>query len=108
MNIEIITKHLVIRPYQTTDFENSVQLYGNAKVMKYFDYGQPLSRESVKTLIEKGCALFKKGNPCGLFSILHQETGEFPGWDQRPAAPPSNPASYAPWLKAEWPLRLFL
>ena len=79
MKIEIKTQHLVMRPYQPIDFENSVQLYGNTKAMKYFDYGQPLSRESVKALTEKGCALFKKGQPFGLFSILHQETMDFVG-----------------------------
>ncbi len=36
--IEIETERLIIQPFQDDDFENSVLLYSDARITKYFDF----------------------------------------------------------------------
>ena len=49
--IEIETEELYIRSYRNNDFEDCVALYGDEKLSKYFDHGQPRSRLEVEDLI---------------------------------------------------------
>lgn len=77
--IKIETDRLLIRPYNTLDFEKSVALYGNPVITKFFDYGIPRSRTEVKKLTEKASKPFSKGHLFGLFSILKKDTMQFIG-----------------------------
>lgn len=78
--IEIETKSLYIRSYRHEDFENCVELYGDAKITRYFDHGKPRSREEVEDLIDqKGLKYFMQGQPFGLFSIFEKKENAFIG-----------------------------
>jgi ribosomal-protein-alanine N-acetyltransferase len=77
--IKIETKHLIIQPFIKGDFENSVILYGDAEITKYFDFGLPRSRDEVKDMVEHYNIFFSKTGYLGLFSVFEKSTMDFVG-----------------------------
>lgn len=80
LQVEMETKRLYIHSYKENDFENCVSLYGNKSITKYFDHGDPRSRNEVASLVrERGNRHFINGEPFGLFSIFRKEDMAFLG-----------------------------
>lgn len=78
--MELSSERLFIRPYQESDFEQSVALYGDPTIIKYFDHGKPFTRDDVRSLIQNsGIKHFQEGRPLGLFSIFKKDDMSFVG-----------------------------
>jgi RimJ/RimL family protein N-acetyltransferase len=79
LQIAFETNRLYVHSYKEEDFEKSLELYGDAQITKYFDYGRPFSSNEVKEWTLK-CAQFpKEGHPFGLFSLFTKEEKDFVG-----------------------------
>lgn len=76
---KIETERLIIQSFQDKDFEDSVLLYGDAEITKYFDFGTTRSRNEVKALINRYIIYTKETEYLGLFSIFEKETMHFIG-----------------------------
>ena len=77
---EIRTERLYIRSYEETDLKESVDLYGDPILTKYFDHGKPRSKEETERMVyERGILHSRSGLGFGLFSIFHQDNGAFMG-----------------------------
>lgn len=72
--IQLETARLYITSYQDQDFEHSLRLYSDEKILQYFDHGKSRSSWEVFAMIEG-----LKGKPFGLFSVFRKEDGEFLG-----------------------------
>lgn len=77
--IKIETERLIIQPYQSSDFENSLVLYGDPKITRYFDFGLPRSRAEVEEVVNYYGIFFKKTKYLGLFSIFQKDGMNFIG-----------------------------
>lgn len=78
--VSIETRQCLIRSYSSQDFEKCVALYGNPQNTKYFDHGNPWTKEEVEKLILQRAETFQRNKvPLGLFSIFDKPTGNFIG-----------------------------
>lgn len=93
LQIFIKTERLLIYSYdKTRDFENSVKLYGDPQITKYYDAGQVRSRDEVAQLVANYAVnYFEKDEPFGLFSVFTKEDHSFIGHlDFRPTPIPGT------------------
>jgi len=80
LEVVIKSKHLIARSYRKEDFENCMNLYSNPRLMKYFDYGNPLNPNELKALINERSLRFRQANkPFGLFSVFNKADRSFVG-----------------------------
>lgn len=78
--VESETERLVIKDYRESDFENSVSLYNNPELTKFFDHGEPRTLNEIREYIAKrGRCYFEKNEPFGIFSIFKKNNQCFIG-----------------------------
>ena len=78
--IEGETQRLFIRSYQDHDINDCVSLYGDKRITKYFDHGEPRSKHEVDGYVKsRGRKYFDKGEPFGLFSVFLKKSRIFIG-----------------------------
>lgn len=80
MNKHILTSRLNIKSYTEADLDQHIALYSDEKLMKYFDFGVPLSKAEVIRLTDCRSKNLSSGElPIGLYSIFLRENGNFIG-----------------------------
>ena len=80
LEIVIETESLTVRSYRDEDFKKCINLYGDPKLMKYFDYGYPLNSKELEALIRERSLRFRQARkPLGLFSVFNKDSGVFCG-----------------------------
>lgn len=78
--VEVVTERLVIRSCIEEDFNNCVLLYGDEKIVGYFDSGKTRCSSEVFALLkERAFKYFRNGKPFGLFSVFLRESETFIG-----------------------------
>jgi len=90
LSIESFTDRLFIRSYSEEDFERCLSLYGDKEITKFFDHGQPRTKEEIFEYVQnRGGKYFDLGEPYGLFSVFLQKSNTFIG--QVDLVPTGNP-----------------
>lgn len=80
LEVVIETESLIVRSYRDEDFKKCIKLYGDPKLMKYFDYGYPLNSKELRALIrERSLRFHQARKPLGLFSVFNKNSGVFYG-----------------------------
>ena len=80
VRIEMETQDIYLRSYEACDFQDCLRLYGDRKLTKYFDSGEPMSEDRVEILIhERATKFYSSRSPFGLFSAFLKSEMAFVG-----------------------------
>lgn len=80
VDVSIETDHLEIKSYKSCDIQNSIQLYSDPEITKYFDTGHPKPESEILSYVTNtGINAFNHGHPFGLFSIFEKGSEKFIG-----------------------------
>jgi ribosomal-protein-alanine N-acetyltransferase len=76
--LQFTTERLFVRPYQPSDYDAAVTIYGDCHLTKYFDYGKPKSKTEVNKIIAHYTAATLPF--LGLFTVFDKRTMELVGF----------------------------
>jgi len=76
--IEIKTKRLLLRPFQSCDFDRAYQLLSDSEVMRYSLNG-PYSKQKSRVFIDQ-CIIKSTKNELTLFAVIDNKTNLFIGF----------------------------
>lgn len=80
VDVSGVTSRLYIRSYNEGDYKDSVLLYGNKEITKYFDHGMPRAQKEIDAYLEdRGKSYFNQGLPFGIFSVFIKDSSKFIG-----------------------------
>lgn len=76
---ELETQRLLLRPYQSRDFEEVSAILANPELMRNFYHEHPLNLEEATAFIEKYMKV-SESDDLGLSLLYQKETGSLVGW----------------------------
>lgn len=77
---ECHTKRLYVRQFQESDYKQSVLLYSDPVLTKFFDHGEPRNVIEIDDYLDtRAACYFEKGMPFGIFSVFLDSCRTFIG-----------------------------